>query len=148
MVLSGDVFLFSFCFFVVVVVVVLHSAGCLVVPHYGFNFHSPNEKWNWVPFHIFISYLDILSCKVKVEVLAAQSFPTLCNPMDCSPPSSSVHGILQARMMEWVAIFFCRGSSWSWNLGLLRCRQILYWLKHQVYSNLLYIFKILLLSFS
>ena len=37
---------------------------------------------------------------------------TLCNPMDCSPPDSSVHGILQARILEWVAIFFSRGSSW------------------------------------
>ena len=38
--------------------------------------------------------------------------PTLCNPMDkCSPPGSSVHGILQARMLEWVAISFSRGSS-------------------------------------
>ena len=37
---------------------------------------------------------------------------TLCDPMDCSPPGSSVHGILQARMLEWVAIPFSRGSSW------------------------------------
>ena len=36
---------------------------------------------------------------------------TLCDPMDCSPPGSSVHGILQARMLEWVAISFSRGSS-------------------------------------
>ena len=36
----------------------------------------------------------------------------LCKPMDCSPPSSSVHGILQARLLEWVAIAFSRGSSW------------------------------------
>ena len=34
-----------------------------------------------------------------------------CDPMDCSSPGSSVHGILQARMLEWVAIFFSRGSS-------------------------------------
>ena len=34
-----------------------------------------------------------------------------CNPMDCSPPGSSVHGILQARILEWVAISFSRGSS-------------------------------------
>ena len=32
---------------------------------------------------------------------------TLCNPMDCSPPSSSVYGILQARILEWVVMFFC-----------------------------------------
>ena len=36
----------------------------------------------------------------------AQSYPTLCDPMDCSPPMSSVHGILQARILEWVAISF------------------------------------------
>ena len=36
----------------------------------------------------------------------------LCNPMGCSPPGSSVHGILQVRTLEWVAISFCRGSSW------------------------------------
>ena len=37
---------------------------------------------------------------------------TLCDPMNCSPPGSSVHGILQARKLEWVAIPFSRGSSW------------------------------------
>ena len=41
----------------------------------------------------------------------AQSCPTLCDPRDCSPPGSSVHGILQARILEWVAISFSRGSS-------------------------------------
>ena len=41
----------------------------------------------------------------------AQSCPTLCNPVDCSPPGSSIHGILQARILEWVAIAFSRGSS-------------------------------------
>ena len=37
---------------------------------------------------------------------------TLCDPMDCSLPGSSIHGILQARRLEWVAISFSRGSSW------------------------------------
>ena len=41
----------------------------------------------------------------------AQSCPTLYDPMDCGPPGSSVHGILQARILEWVAISFSRGSS-------------------------------------
>ena len=44
-------------------------------------------------------------------VLVTQSCPTLCDPMDCSPPGSSVHGILQARILEGVAIPFSRGSS-------------------------------------
>ena len=41
----------------------------------------------------------------------AQSCPTLCDPMDCRPPGSSVHGIFQARVLEWVAISFSRRSS-------------------------------------
>ena len=45
-------------------------------------------------------------------MLVLQSCPTLCDPVDCSPPGSSVHGILQAaRIQEWVAIPFSRGSS-------------------------------------
>ena len=45
------------------------------------------------------------------HVKSLQSRPTLCNPMNCSPAGSSVHGILQARILEWVAIPFSRGSS-------------------------------------
>ena len=45
------------------------------------------------------------------DVLVAQSCLTLCNPMDCSPPGSSAHGILQARILEWVDIPFSRGPS-------------------------------------
>ena len=44
--------------------------------------------------------------KVKSENGVAQSCPTLPNPMDCTPPGSSVHGIFQARVLEWVAIAF------------------------------------------
>ena len=47
----------------------------------------------------------------KVKVLVAQSCLTLCDPMNCSPPGFSVHGILQAKILEWVAISFSRGSS-------------------------------------
>ena len=43
------------------------------------------------------------------KVLVAQECPTLYDPMDCSPPGSSVHEILQARILEWVAISFSRG---------------------------------------
>ena len=41
----------------------------------------------------------------------AQLCPILCDPMDCSPPGSSIHGILQARILEWITIPFSRGSS-------------------------------------
>ena len=49
--------------------------------------------------------------KVKSESEVAQLCPTLCNPMDCSLPGSSIHGIFQVRVLEWVAIFFSRGFS-------------------------------------
>ena len=49
----------------------------------------------------------LLQCmKVKSESEVAQSCPTLSDPMDCSLPGSSVHGIFQARVLEWVAIAF------------------------------------------
>ena len=47
----------------------------------------------------------------KMCVLVAQSCPTPCEPVDCSPPGSSVHRILQARILEWVAFPFSKGSS-------------------------------------
>ena len=61
-------------------------------------------------------------------VLVAQSFPILCNTMDCSLAGSSVHGILQARILEWVAISFSRGSSWPRDWTQVSClgRWILY----------------------
>ena len=56
-----------------------------------------------------------------------------CDPMDCSPPGSSVHGILQARILECVAIPFSRGSSLTQesNPGLLHCRKILYQVSYE-----------------
>ena len=64
--------------------------------------------------HLLISWLHLPSAVilVKSESEVAQSCPTLRDPMDCSLPGSSVHGILQARVLEWVAISFSRGSSW------------------------------------
>ena len=67
-----------------------------------------------------------------MKVLAVQVRPTLCHPMACSPPDSSIHGIFQARILEWASISFPRESSWRLNLGLPHCRQILYHLSHQV----------------
>ena len=55
-----------------------------------------------------LQYLSLLFVRAK----SLQSCLTLCDPMDCSPPGSSVHGIFQARILEWVAISFSRRSSW------------------------------------
>ena len=60
----------------------------------------------------------LMTTEGKGKVLVAHSCPALCNPMDCSPPGSSVHGMLQARILEWVAISYSRGSyqprDWAW----------------------------------
>ena len=68
---------------------------------------------------------DSLCCTAETNTASesnygagAKSLPsrlTLCNAMDCSPPGSSVHGILQARILEWVAMPSSRGSSQPWD---------------------------------
>ena len=60
-----------------------------------------------------------MSSKRKKESEVAQSCLSLCNPVDCSPPGASVHGIFQARILEWVAISFSRRSSRDRSGGLL-----------------------------
>ena len=68
-------------------------------------------------FIIYKESLEINNRKIKnintVKVSGAQSCLTLCDPMNCSPPGSSVQRISQARILEWVAISFSRGSSWT-----------------------------------
>ena len=54
---------------------------------------------------------ELSSQCMKVKLLITQSCPTLCSPMDCSPPGSSAYEIFQARILEWVTISFSRGSS-------------------------------------
>ena len=66
-----------------------------------------------------------------------QLCPTICNPMDCTPPGCSVRGILQTRILEWVAISSSRGSSQPrdgtlYFQCLLHCKQILY---HRAYNS-------------
>ena len=82
--------------------------------------------------------------EVEVEVLVAQSYPALSNPVDCSPPGSSVCGILQARILEWVAIPSSRWSSRPRDqTQVSRVAGGLYHLSHQgsptVYNNSLFV---------
>ena len=63
-------------------------------------------------------------------VLVTQSCLTLYSPMDCSPPGSSVHGLLQARILELVSIPFSRGFSWRWGrtqTSCIACRFFTVW---------------------
>ena len=89
-----------------------------------------------------------MTVSVYVCVLVAQSCPTLCNPMDCSPPGSSVCGASQARILEWGCHFLLQGIflTQGLDLGLLHCRQILYHLSHQGYMYILKI-RLKLISF-
>ena len=83
------------------------------------NFQSDQVWENWTEissknfakcYHFLIAFFKRVLLKKNVcEV--AQSCQTLCYPMEYNPPGSSVHGIFQARILEWVAISFSRGSS-------------------------------------
>ena len=66
--------------------------------------------------------------KWKVKVLFTQSCLSLCDPIDYSPLDSSVHGIFQTRILEWIDISFSKGSSWPRNWTHVFCigRKILY----------------------
>ena len=84
---------------------------------------SPPKDQTWVSciagrFYANWATREAPGYSVKVKVSVTQPPPTLCDPMDCSPPCSSVHGTLQARILEWVAISLSRGSSrprdWTW----------------------------------
>ena len=76
---------------------------------------------------------------MKVKVLVAQLYPTLCNPMDCSPLGSSAHGILQARIMERVAIPFSRESSqprgWTW-VSCIASRFFIIWATREAHLHI------------
>ena len=79
------------------------------------------EQLNWTEVTPSIFYKLIYSLKVKRETEVAQLHWTLRNPMDCSPPGPSVHGIFQARVLEWGAISFSRGSSQPRNQTRISC---------------------------
>ena len=69
------------------------------------------DQFSWSLCSIFICFIPekaSLSNWQLLCVLITQLCPTLCDPMDCSPSSSSVHGIFQARILEWIAISFSR----------------------------------------
>ena len=71
---------------------------------------------------VFLWLYGVCVCVcVCVCVLVAQSCPTLWDLMDCGPPGSSVHGILQARTLQWVAISFSKGSSWPRDRTQVSC---------------------------
>ena len=84
--------------------------------------------------HVLSLFPNTASC-ITVRAKPLQLCLTLCDSMDCSPPGSSVHGILQARVLEWVAMPSSRGSSRPRDPTLVSCisctgRQVLYRWRH------------------
>ena len=103
----------------------------LLLKNYTQNFFSAHLFW-------------LSHCYSFILIEKPNSCLILCNPMDCSPPGSSVHGILQARILEWVAIlspgiFPTQGS----NPGLPHCRWILYCLSHHENPSYCYFFTLI-----
>ena len=69
------------------------------------------HKWSIAQKRVLSVVGSVCVCVCARTCAVTHSCPTHCDPLDCSPPGSSVHGILQARILEWVAISFSRGSS-------------------------------------
>ena len=127
-----------------------------VSPLTPFNIDTNWRKHTWViwcPWNLFYSlyiffspipsthsistfcffFFAISRLKVKVKILVIQSYLTLCNPMDYSPPGSCAHGISQAIIPEWVSMPYTPGDLPNPGLksGLLHCKQILYRLSYE-----------------
>ena len=107
----------------------LHCSLHLLLDRAICNIQDPNSESQLVRISTTeVRWKSDLQVDSLSNVLVAQSYLTLCDAMDCSPPGSSVHGILQARILQWVAMSFSKGSSRSResSLGLPHCRQMLY----------------------
>ena len=96
-------------------------------PFWGFRWKS------WDLPHLFLPSWERLGISTNgcMHPQSLQSCPTLCDPVDCSPPGSSVHRIIQSRMLEWVAMPSSRQSSWprDWtHVSYISCTdwQVLY----------------------
>ena len=91
----------------------------VIILKHKFNYNTPCLtvfQWLFIAFRILSKFS--VSCEsVSHSILCL----ALCNPMDCSLPGSSIHGIVQARILEWVAIPFSRGSSWPRDRTWVSC---------------------------
>ena len=72
-------------------------------------------------FYTWTLHIFAFCAKIQSVFLVTKLCLTLCDPMDCSLPGSSVHGIFQARILEWLAISFSRGSSWPRDRTHISC---------------------------
>ena len=97
------------------------------------NATEPHKSNGWVLCYRYIK-LNVITIKIICHLfssflskrkdcccLVSKSWLTLWNPVDCSLPGSSVHGVSQARMLEWTAVSYSRGSSWPRNGTCISC---------------------------
>ena len=91
---------------------------------------------HWKSLNIKFPIIDWLNIMWKWSCSVAQLCPTLCDPMDCSLPGSTIHEIFQARILEWVAISFYRGSFQPRDCTWVSCiigRCFTVWASREVY---------------
>ena len=115
--------------------------------HYLPLFHHHSFLWYIASILVFtpkILLLLICLCIQAPVYMCTQLCPTLCDPMDCSPPGSSVHGIFHASILEWTAISYSRGSSRPRDWTCMSCIPCIW----QMDSLLLCSFRHLVESFS
>ena len=122
--------LFLFSFFPLAICLTPWQTHLSLFLHIEWTHRKPSffSIWSWKKLHILKFKLFQFE-KVKVLVILRDSlYPTLCNTMDCIPPGSTVRGILQTRILGWVAIPFSRGSSHPRGRTCIPCigRWILY----------------------
>ena len=85
------------------------------------------EADSLMTFRVLIPFTPMILCNATATATAKslQSCPTLCDPIDSSPPGSPVPGILQARTLEWVAISF--SNAWKWNVKVKSLSRVRLW---------------------
>ena len=115
---QGNLFIDTTLLFLKIWWVEYYTDGPIKSVHFVLNMRLGWGPWSWGLMHWNNLYYTIWHvraswtiCSLCVCVLATQSCPTLWDPMDCNPPGFSVHGILQACILEWIAMPSSRGAS-------------------------------------
>ena len=104
---------------------ILPSYPAMVPITFNIQIHTFINKWNIHITNMKINMKILILCCCWV-VQSHFSCVWLCDSLGCGPPGSSVHGIFQARILEWIAISFSRGASQQRDRTCVSCRQILY----------------------
>ena len=102
-------------------------------------------------YSLYITFPSLLAFEFSVKCVESESekwkwsrsVMTLCDPMDCSLSSSSVHGIFHARALEWIAISFSRGASWPRNqtrVSHIAGRRFTIWATREAWASLIFLF--------